>query len=564
MSKWIKWLDPILSGLAFLILLLFLVWAGKPVHPTGLLIFNGLVYALVALFLVYIVLQLIQLPKNPSQIERRLFDLAILVPLAITRGDPQLSASLIIFRQGVFLIYRMVRQQRVQEYLDTLQRYPARLLAGSFIIMIVVGTILLALPFAMETGQDIRMIDALFTATSATCVTGLIVVDTASQFSLFGELTILLLIQLGGLGIMALSASAAALLGKRMAVGQKVFMQNMFEQSDYEELKKVIFHIIRFTLVSEVIGAVVLALRFRDNFDSLLEAAYYGIFHSISAFCNAGFALWDDSLIQFADDPIVNTTISVLIILGGIGFTVVGPLFSLVRIWLRYRNNPLKHISMHAQLVLVMTGFLLFGGTLAFFFLESGNAFAELDLSGKLWASFFHSVTARTAGFNTVDLTSFSTASLFFFTLLMFIGASPGSTGGGIKTTTLATLALTAKSMIRKRSDVEFQGRRLPAVVITKSISIFILSLIVIPLSVLTLLITEDATFMETLFEVISAYGTVGLSLGLTAKLTLFGKLSITLLMFIGRLGPLTVALMAGEGTKSASYRYPKGEVLIG
>jgi trk system potassium uptake protein TrkH len=564
MTRWIKWLDYIINGLAFLVLFLFLMKAGKPVSPLNLILFKGLVYALIAFFLIYFLLLLIQIPRKPESIQRRIFDLAIILPLAITRGEPEISVSLIIFRQILIFIYRIVQRKEVKEFLDTLQQYPARLLAGSFFILIVIGTILLALPQASSGDARLSLIDALFTATSATCVTGLIVVDTATQFSFLGEVVILLLIQSGGLGIMALSASAAVLLGKRLAVGQRVFMQSLFEASDYEDLKKVFFHIIRFTLISEVIGAFILTLRLYKYSDNILEAAYYGLFHSISAFCNAGFALWNDSLVQFADDPVFNMTISTLIILGGLGFVVIGPLMGLLSVGFKYRQNPFRLLSIHAQLVLGISAFLLFLGTLAFFFMEWDHAFSGLDLSGKLWASFFHSATARTAGFNTVDIASFQTASLFLLTLLMFIGASPGSTGGGIKTTTVATLALTARSMIRKRGDVEFRGRRLPEAIITKAISIFILSLVVIPLSVLTLLITEQAPFMETLFEVVSAYGTVGLSLGLTSKLTLFGKLSITLLMFIGRLGPLTVALIAGEGTKSGTYRYPKGEILIG
>ncbi len=564
MARHLKWLEPALSGLALVILTLFLIKAGKTVSPLYESLFLGLTYALIATFLVHLTLLLSLLPQNPSHIERRLFDLAILAPLIITQGNHEISASLIIFRQILISLYRMVKQQKVQEFLDTLQNYPARLLTGSFLILVVVGSILLALPIASESGLTLSLVDAIFMATSATCVTGLAVVDTGTQFSLFGELVILVLIQLGGLGIMALSASAAVLLGKRLAVGQRMMMQSMFEQSDYEELKKVFFHIIRFTFLSEIVGAVLLTIRFSQRFDNTLDAAYYGVFHAVSAFCNAGFALFNDSLSQFTDDPVVNITITSLIILGGLGFTVVGPLFSLPKIWLRHRGNPLRKISMHSQLVISMTGLLLLSGTLFFFMFESSGAFAELDLSGKLWASFFHATTARTAGFNTVDMSLFRTHTIFFFTLLMFIGASPGSTGGGIKTTTLATLILTAGSMIKKRTDVEYHGRRLSESLITKAIAIFIMSLVIIPISVLALLITEGAPFMDTLFEVISAYGTVGLTLGLTPKLTLFGKISITLLMFIGRLGPLTVALTAGEGTKAGSFRYPKGEVLIG
>lgn len=564
MARWIKWLDPTLSGLALVILIMFLGKVGGPESVLAASFLRGLTYLLILLFLIYFVLQLIRLPKNMEQIPARLFDLAIFLPLLLTHGNPQISASLIIFRQIAVNVSRLIRLERVQEFLDTLQRYPARLLAGSFLILIFVGAVLLALPISSETSRGLTLVDALFTATSATCVTGLIVVDTATQFSFFGEIIILLLIQAGGLGIMALSASAAALLGKRLALGQKVLMQSLFEASDYEDLKRVIFHIIRFTFVSELIGAVILTLRFNMDSHNLVSSLYLGIFHAVSAFCNAGFALWTGSLENFADDPVVNLTITSLIILGGIGFTVVGPLLSFPKMFFKYRTTAFRRLTIHAQMVLIMTGVLLLAGFLFFFFTESNHAFADLDLSGKLWASYFHSVTARTAGFNTVNISHFQTSSLFFFTILMFIGASPGSTGGGIKTTTLATLILTARSMIVKRSDVEFHGRRISETLIIKAISIFILALVMIPSGILILLITEQAPFMEVLFEVISAFGTVGLTLGLTPKLTLVGKLSITLLMFIGRLGPLTVALVAGEGTKEATYRYPKGDVLVG
>lgn len=564
MPRCFKWLDRLLSGFAFLTLALMLRNASKPFGEDGLTILSGLEYFLILLFLIYLGFQLVRLSKNPDDIQRRLFDLAIFLPLVLTKGEPQISATLIIFRQIVVLLYRLVRQEKVQKSLFAMQRYPARMMAGSFLILIALGTLLLALPFSTESGQGMQLIDALFTATSATCVTGLIVVDTPTYFSTFGEIVILILIQAGGLGIMALSASAAVLLGKRMAVGQKIMVQSIFEESDYETLKKAIFYIIRFTFVTELIGALVLMFRFRGEFNNILQAAYFSIFHSVSAFCNAGFALWSNSLEGFVHDPIVNLTISILIILGGIGFTVVGPLLALPHLGWEKRQNPLKHISLHSRLVLLMTVVLLLAGTLFFLFIEYNRAFVELDLTGKIIASFFHSVTARTAGFNTVDLRTFHVASLFFFTLLMFVGASPGSTGGGIKTTTLATLALTARSMIRKRSDVELFGRRISDQLITKAIAIFTLSLVVIPLGTLLLLVSEEAPFQEILFEVISAFGTVGLTLGLTPKLTLLGKLFISILMFVGRLGPLSIALGAGEGTKAASFRYPKGEILVG
>lgn len=564
MKSWLKWLDTTLTGLALLTLGLMLRHATAAFAITGSRILVGAEYLLLLIFLIYLGLQLTRLPQHPNELQRRLFDLAIFIPLALSKGEPQVSASLIIFRQLLVVLHRFLKLERIQQSLERMQHYPARTMAGSFLLLIGIGTLLLSLPFATESGEGTPLIDALFTATSATCVTGLIVVDTPHYFSTFGELVILLLIQAGGLGIMALSASASLLLGKRMALGQRMIMQNLFEESDYEHLKKIILYIIRFTFATEFIGAVILFSRFQGEMHNTLEAAYYSLFHSISAFCNAGFALWSNSLEGFVYDPIVTLTMSALIILGGIGFTVVGPLLALPHLLWQYRFRAMGHLSLHSRLVIVTTAALLVIGTVFFLLLEHNHAFAHLSPSEALLASFFHSVTARTAGFNTINMGTFHIASIFFFTILMFVGASPGSCGGGIKTTTLSTLVLTARSMIKRRKDVELFHRRIPDPLIIKAISIVILSLAVIPVGVLALLVTEQEPLRDVLFEVISAFGTVGLSMGLTPKLTLIGKLFISIIMLIGRLGPLTVAITAGEGDRASKVRYPKGDILVG
>jgi trk system potassium uptake protein len=560
----LKWLERALSLVALLVLILFMSSSEGEQSLSLSVMLTVSCYFLVGLFLIYFALQVARISKHSHEIGNRIFDFFIFIPLVITRGEPKISATLIIFRQILITLYQIIHQERVQKSLDSLQQYPARMLAGSFLILIMVGTLLLALPMSAQGEQGLDLLDALFTATSAACVTGLVVVDTGTYFSHFGQFILLVLMQAGGLGIMALSASAAALLGKRLALGQKVFMQNLFEESDYNELKNVILYIFRFTFISELIGAIILTIRFQDQFDNLLQAAFYGLFHAVSAFCNAGFALWTNSLTSFANDPVVNLVVSTLIILGGLGFTVITPLLMLPRMLSNDKKYSWKNFSMHARMVLSITAFLIVGGMAFILFVEYNHAFLEMSLGDKLWASFFHSVTARTAGFNTIPVGSFQASTVFFFTLLMFIGASPGSTGGGIKTTTAATLLLTARSMIRRRHDVEYGSRRIPEQVITKAIAIFILSLVIIPLGILSLLMTEEAPFNEILFEVISAFGTVGLSLGLTPHLTVIGKVSITLLMFVGRLGPLTVALMAGESNKVAKFRYPRGDIMVG
>lgn len=440
-----------------------------------------------------------------------------------------------------------------QGILASFTERPALLLLTSFLVTIVIGAFLLSLPLASRGGVSLSFVDAFFTATSAVCVTGLIVKDTPVFFSSFGLGIILVLIQLGGLGIMTISSAAALALRHGMGTRQRMAIQQLMDQSYYEELKAILKRIVQGTFLIEAIGAALLAAAWYDSKMGLLNSLWLGVFHSVSAFCNAGFALFSDSLIGFQDKPFVLIIHMVLIVLGGLGFSVIGPLigFKLPR-------------SLHARLTVTVTFILLIVGFVFFLVVEGGHGMAFQTMPQKFWNALFQSVTARTAGFNTVDLSTWSDASIVLFFILMVIGASPGSTGGGIKTTTLGVLVLSIISMIRGRSDVEYHGRRIHQEIIIKSITILILSLTLIYVFIILLAITESFPFRSLLFEVASAFGTVGLSLGITPDLSPLGKIFITMLMFLGRVGPLTAAMIIGERIVRLRMRYPAERVMVG
>lgn len=430
---------------------------------------------------------------------------------------------------------------------------PAQLLMTSFALAIAVGAILLALPLSVRGEGAASIVDALFTSTSAVCVTGLIVQDTPTYFSNFGLGVILVLIQVGGLGIMTISSAVALALRRSMAVRQRMVMQQMMDQTYYEELRDVLKRIVQGTFIIEALGAVVLSLAWYDAQTGFLHALWLGAFHSISAFCNAGFALFSDSLMSFQDNPVVLTVHMVLIVLGGLGFTIIGPLLG----FKLPRGN-------HARLTVIVTVTLLLGGFIFFLIVEGTRGMIDQPLTTKFWNALFQSVTTRTAGFNSVDIASWSDASIVVMSILMFIGASPGSTGGGIKTTTLGVLVLSIVSMVRGRDEVEFNGRRIPQDIVIKAIAIMLLALTLVYVFIVALFITEELPFRSILFEVVSAFGTVGLSLGITSELTSMGKTFITVLMFLGRVGPLTAAMLIGERIVRARFRYPEERVMVG
>ncbi len=428
---------------------------------------------------------------------------------------------------------------------------PIRLLIGSFLSLILIGTLLLKLPAATPPGQPISWIDAVFTATSATCVTGLAVRDTGTGFTLFGQLVILGLIQAGGLGVMTFSLFILTLFRGRVSQAQRTLFEQTLAGTGSQHLWPVLRLVILFTFTAEAVGALLLFVRWLPEM-GLLRAGYNAVFHAVSAFCNAGFALRADSLTPWRGDAWVMLTVAALIVLGGLGFITVYEVFR----WSR-RRTPL---SVHSKLALVVSTALIVLGTGMIWFLEGPRSFAAMAPGEQALAAFFQSVTTRTAGFNTVDLALLSPATLFLMILLMFVGGSPGSCAGGVKTTTLGVLVLAMVTRLRGHSHVNLFRRTLGPLTVRNTLTAAVGGTMgVIPALFALLLIEspqrtfaeERFLFIDYLFETVSALGTVGLSTGVTADLSSAARLLVTLLMFCGRLGPLTLAsaLASPQGT---------------
>ncbi len=437
------------------------------------------------------------------------------------------------------------------------------LISLSFGSLILIGTFLLLLPVSTKAG--ISVIDALFTSTSAVCVTGLIVVDTGTAFTEFGQAVILLLIQVGGLGIITLSTFTAILLGKKIPLKQREIVRQTHSSLNPHAFRQLVVRIILFTLAIEGVGAGILFVRFRQRF-AFGEALGQSVFHSISAFCNAGFSLFADSLIGFQTDWVVNLVIMSLIFLGGIGFLVIYDVERTLRGGAR--------LSLHTTLALVTSAILIVGGTLLFLVLEYNNILSPFSFPQKLLVSLFQAVTPRTAGFNSVDIGQLTNSSLILIWFLMFVGGSPGSAAGGIKTTTLAIFLAAGYNRYQGRSCTNIFYRTVPEKVVNEAISIILISITVLIIFNFTLQWTENgavphsqsvAKFLETSFEAVSAFGTVGLSTGITSKLSLWGKVQIILLMMIGRVGPLTIAFTIGvKHSRRVNYQYYTENVMVG
>jgi trk system potassium uptake protein TrkH len=441
---------------------------------------------------------------------------------------------------------------------------PPRVLALSIAGLILGGTGLLLLPVASATGRSTSLVDALFTATSAVCVTGLIVQDTPVHFSTFGQVVILLLIQAGGLGYMTISSVLAVALGRSVTLQERLTLQEGLNVQGLDGLLRFALTVLKLTLVFELAGAAVLALRWWGDLGGA-TALWYGLFHSVSAFNNAGFALWSDSLMRWRADYTVNAVVSVLVIAGGLGFFVLSELFQ--------RDRRMR-LSVHTRLVITVTPLLLVLGTLAIYALEAGNprTLGALPWHEQWLAAWFQSVTPRTAGFNTLDYAAMTAPALFVTMALMFIGASPGGTGGGVKTTTFSITVAALWATVRGDEEPHLFGRRLPADLVARAFFVSLIAFLALNVVAGILLITEQRDLLRTLFETTSAFATVGLSVSepgapvsLAAFFTPLGKLLIMLMMFAGRLGPLTLAFaIARRATVQARIRYPEGKVLIG
>jgi trk system potassium uptake protein TrkH len=438
---------------------------------------------------------------------------------------------------------------------------PPQILVLGFLSFILVGTILLMLPFSSKEGCS--FIDALFTATSAVCVTGLIVKDIPNDFTLFGHIVIMTLIQFGGLGYMTSATIISLLLGKRIGIIERLTIKEGLNIETLEGIVKFVKGVLIFTLSFELIGALILTLRFLQDYQ-IHNALLYGLFHSVSAFNNAGFSLFSDNFLRFRGDITVNITITTLIIVGGIGFIVVKDIFN-------FQRKGISRLSQHTKIVISTTAILIIGGAISIYLLESTNmdTFGSMSLKEKILASFFSSVTPRTAGFNTVNYSLMRTETLFFTIILMFIGASPGGTGGGVKTSTFALVIASLIATIRGTSEPVLFKRRIPSDTISRAFLLVTLGAIFCTLSTHFIITTQNIQYISSVFEVTSAFGTVGLSVGdggvrsLSALFTPAGKFVIILTMFVGRLGPLTLAFAITKKAKD-HFRYPEGRVIIG
>lgn len=441
---------------------------------------------------------------------------------------------------------------------------PPRLLALSIAGLILLGALLLWLPIAAAPGRQTSFLDALFTATSAVCVTGLIVQDTPVHFSAFGQVVILLLIQAGGLGYMTISTLLAVAFGRSVTLQERLALQEGLNVQGLDGLLRFTLTVFKLTLAFEIAGAAVLALRWSGDL-GVGQALWFGLFHSVSAFNNAGFALWSDSLMRWRGDVTVNVVITALVIAGGLGFFVLSELL---------QRRRQARLSVHARLVLSATAILLALGTVAMFALESGN---PRTLGGLPWheqwlAAWFQSVTPRTAGFNTIDYGAMTAPALFVTMALMFIGASPGSTGGGVKTTTFAITVAALWATVRGDDEPHIFSRRLAAELVARAFFISLIAFLFLNAAAGVVLLTEGRDLLRTLFETTSAFATVGLStseggapVSLSAFFSPTGKGLMILMMFAGRLGPLTLAFaVARRAATQARIRYPEGKVLIG
>ncbi len=444
----------------------------------------------------------------------------------------------------------------IKKYLNRLELNPPRVLALGFGALILFGALLLNLPIATKTGESIGFINSLFTSASAVCVTGLVVVNTAEYWSLFGQIVIIILIQMGGLGFTTMATIVALLLGKKITLKERLIIKEQLNQETMSGLVKLTRYVIFSTFLIEGIGALLLSTRFIPKF-GLNKGIWFSIFHAISAFCNAGFDIIGDSIAPFVGDFIINITIGFLIIIGGLGFTVYIDIS---------RNKGFKKLSLHSKLVITITAILVIGGMLVFFMTEKNNPDTLLNLTGKerVLASFFQSAITRTAGFYSVDISKLYDTTVFIMIILMYIGGSPGSTAGGIKTTTFGTILFTTIAVIKGDKDVVVFNKRLSQDIINRSLAIASIGLIlVISVSVL-LTLTEEATFLDLLFETTSAFGTVGLTRGVTPNLSDVGKLIITLTMYAGRVGPLTMAFAFAQRQKPVLYRHSEGNIMVG
>jgi trk system potassium uptake protein TrkH len=483
--------------------------------------------------------------------------------------DPAGFNLLTVWLRNMFLVVKILgRMRNVFKLLERMADKPAQTVTISFILVILSGALALMVGWATIDGLGLNFLDALFTATSAVCVTGLIIVDTAVALTRTGQMIVLVLIQIGGLGIMLFSFFVMIALRRRLSIQDRLTVSYMLSEDDMLGLSRSVRAIVMSTLTIECVGALVLFTRFVSLKESLADAVFHSAFHAVSAFCNAGFALYSDSLESFRHDPLVLLAIAILITLGGISFGVINDLKSWIQSLTgrpgRNRGRLVRIGSMNTRIVLALSAVLVCAGFGGFYLLEHRGVMVDYVLGEQYLGALFQSVTLRTAGFNSVSFAGLRDATLLFMIMFMFIGGASGSTAGGIKVNSLAAIGAFFMSFLRQEKTPRLGAFSVSIEKVGRAFLILFFGLSSVLVGVFVLSLSEDAPFLPLLFEVVSAFGTVGLSTGLTPDLSPVGKGMIMILMFLGRMGPWTILTAASKKNLQGQIEYPQGDLAIG
>lgn len=491
-------------------------------------------------------------------------NLMVLITILACLPVPRIAAGILICRLLVGGVAEVFDTKLGKRFVAQINLKPSQTLALSFIAAILVGSLLLTFPAATTDGKGAGFWDSVFTMTSAICVTGLAVVDIGTYFSRFGQTIILLAIQVGGLGIMVMSAVFAVLVGGHLPSRHQVGLSEILDVRTSAGVKSLLQAVAGATFVFEFLGTMFLFVAWHHDIPNFGDRLWWSVFHAVSAFCNCGYSLSSNSFEPWVANPFVCAVMMSLILTGGLGFSVIADLVR-PQVWvIKHPRAIWERLHTQTKVVLVGTVTLNLLGALLFLFMEYNGALKGLSIGTKLNASIFQAVTLRSAGFNSVSYAQLTIPTILYCILWMFIGAAPGSTGGGIKITT-ATIALhSVKTMLRGRAEVEVLNRRIPPITVARSLSIVLISAMVVLLFLMLLSGVEGFAFEQLLFEVVSAFGTVGVSMGITPKLDNLGRFLVIVLMYIGRIGPLTLALAIGEKYTSKGYRLPVGKIAVG
>jgi trk system potassium uptake protein TrkH len=545
------------------------------------LIEHALDFGIFLLFILGAFIGIVKAPDKKTFIKQNIIELGLVIAIVvsffwfkyyhffvekITTHD--IPVDLIIAITVLNFVKVFLRVNKVRYVIQKLSSHPAQTIMFSFLAIIIAGTILLMTPYATSDQTRLGFVDALFTTTSATCVTGLIVVDTATKFSPLGKLIIMTLIQFGGLGIMIFAYFTGFLVGRKMTLEDRLVVSYMLEEKDSRNLARGVKNIVLLTFIFELCGAVMLFGAFKPTVGSNIRTAFYSAFHAVSAFCNAGFTLFSDNLASFKSFGFLNLVIAALIITGGISFVVITNSARHIRSRVRKkffdRTQQIEKLTLNTQIVLFMTVGLLIVGMLLIYKFEHRFILPD-SIRTQYLEAFFQTVTLRTAGFNTMDISKLHKGTYALMILFMFIGGASGSTAGGVKVNTVGVVWAYVRSVFNNKRDVVMLKHTISKDLINQAFLVVLLAAAVIFTGALILMISEHgARFVDIVFEAFSAFGTVGLSTGITSKLSGVGKIVITALMFIGRLGPLTVIAALSQKTTGYQISYPEENINIG